>query len=44
MARWLAVPLLAHYNGKRGECRWQGRFFYWYYPVQMTVIYLLMVK
>ena len=47
MACWLAVPLLARYNGKRGSCRWLGSFFYWHYPVHMTVIgliYLLMVK
>ena len=33
-----ALPLLALYNGQRG--RWKlGRFFYWYYPAHLVVIY-----
>ncbi|MBQ6654638.1 MAG: hypothetical protein IJM79_03845 [Erysipelotrichaceae bacterium] len=47
MACWLAVPLLSLYNGQRGQCRWLGKFFYWYYPVHMTVIgliYLFLMK
>ena len=43
LACWLAVPLLALYNGQRGKWRWLGRFFYWYYPVHMTVIGLIML-
>ncbi len=38
LACWFTVPLLSLYNGKRGECRWIGKFFYWYYPVHMTLI------
>jgi hypothetical protein len=38
MACWLAVPLLALYNGQRGKCRWLGKFFYWYYPAHMALI------
>ena len=41
MACWLAVPLLALYNGQRGKCRWLGKFFYWYYPVHLVVIGLV---
>ena len=41
LACWLTVPLLNLYNGQRGKCRWLGRFFYWYYPVHMTLIGLL---
>ena len=41
LACWLAVPLLAMYNGQRGHCRWLGKFFYYYYPVHMALIGLL---
>ena len=41
MACWLAVPLLSMYNGQRGKARWLGRFFYWYYPVHMALIGLI---
>ena len=41
MACWLAVPLLAMYNGQRGQCRWLGKFFYYYYPAHMALIGLL---
>ena len=41
MACWLAVPLLAMYNGQRGRCRWLGKFFYYYYPAHMALIGLL---
>ena len=41
MACWLAVPLLAMYNGQRGQCRWLGKFFYYYYPARMALIGLL---
>lgn len=41
MACWLVVPLLALYNGKRGKCRWLGKFFYYYYPAHMALIGLL---
>ena len=41
MACWLAVPLLAAYNGQRGRLKWLGRFFYYYYPVHMALIGLL---
>jgi hypothetical protein len=39
--QWLAflsVPLLLAYNGQRGKAK-LGRFFYWYYPVHLVVIY-----
>lgn len=35
-----AVPLLMRYNGQRGKWR-LGKFFYWYYPAHLVVIYLL---
>ena len=41
LACWLAVPLLAMYNGQRGRWRWLGRFFYYYYPAHMALIGLL---
>jgi len=41
LACWLVVPLLALYNGQRGQCRWLGKFFYYYYPVHMAVIGLM---
>ena len=41
LACWMAVPLLALYNGQRGRCRWLGKFFYYYYPVHMALIGLL---
>ncbi len=41
MACWLAVPLLALYNGKRGRLHWLGKFFYYYYPAHMALIGLL---
>ena len=41
MACWFAVPLLSLYNGERGNCRWLGKFFYWYYPVHLFVIGLI---
>ena len=41
LACWLAVPLLALYNGQRGRCRWLGKFFYYYYPAHMALIGLL---
>lgn len=41
MACWLAVPVLAKYNGQRGRCRWLGKFFYYYYPAHMALIGLL---
>ena len=39
--QWLAlltIPLLMLYNGQRGTAK-IGRFFYWYYPLHMVVIY-----
>lgn len=33
--------LLKQYNGKRGEAKWMGKFFYYYYPLHMVVIGLL---
>lgn len=41
MACWLAVPLLALYNGQRGRLRWVGKFFYFYYPAHMVLVGLL---
>lgn len=41
IACWLAVPLLALYNGQRGRLRWLGKFFYYYYPAHMALIGLL---
>jgi len=41
LACWLAVPLLALYNGQRGRCRWLGKFFYYYYPAHMALVGLL---
>ena len=41
LACWLAVPLLAMYNGQRTAEKWLGKFFYYYYPVHMAVIGLL---
>ena len=38
LACWFTVPLLSLYNGQRGNCRWLGKFFYWYYPVHMALI------
>lgn len=38
LACWLTVPLLYLYNGQRGKLKWLGKFFYWYYPVHMTII------
>jgi hypothetical protein len=41
--QWLAfaaVPVILLYNGERGK-RNLGRFFYWYYPLHLAVIYLL---
>ena len=38
---WLSVPLLLLYNGKRGKVKWLGKFFYWYYPVHLTIIGLI---
>ena len=35
---FLAVPLLLLYNGQRGTAN-IGRFFYWYYPAHLVVIY-----
>ena len=34
----LAVPLLLTYNGQRGKAN-IGKFFYWYYPIHLVVIY-----
>ena len=42
LACWFTVPLLSLYNGKRGDCKWIGRFFYWYYPVHMAIIGLIL--
>ena len=42
LACWFTVPLLSLYNGKRGDCKWIGRFFYWYYPAHMAVIGLIL--
>ena len=39
--QWLAflsVPLLLLYNGQRGKAS-IGKFFYWYYPLHLVVIY-----
>lgn len=33
----LAVPLLALYNGKRGNAN-IGKLFYWYYPLHLVII------
>lgn len=41
LACWVTVPLLALYNGKRGECKWLGKFFYWYYPAHLAAIGLI---
>lgn len=41
MACWLAIPLLATYNGQRGRLKWLGKLFYWYYPVHLFAIGLL---
>ena len=41
LACWLAVSLLAMYNGQRGRLKWIGKFFYYYYPAHMAVIGLL---
>ena len=41
MACWFAVPLLSLYNGKRGKLSWLGKFFYWYYPVHMAILGLI---
>ena len=41
MACWFAVPLLSLYNGQRGKSQWLGTFFYWYYPVHMALIGLV---
>lgn len=41
MACWLAVPLLALYNGERGKAKWLGKFFYYYYPAHLALIGLL---
>ena len=41
LACWLAVPLLAMYNGQRGRLKWLGKFFYYYYPAHMALIGLL---
>ena len=35
---FLAVPFLLAYNGQRGSAN-LGRFFYWYYPAHLAVIY-----
>ncbi len=35
---FLAVPLLLLYNGERGKAN-IGKFFYWYYPAHLVVIY-----
>jgi hypothetical protein len=40
-ACWLAVPVLAMYNGQRGRVKWLGKFFYFYYPLHMALIGLL---
>ena len=42
LACWFTVLLLSLYNGKRGDCKWIGRFFYWYYPAHMAVIGLIL--
>ena len=42
MACWFTVPLLSLYNGQRGKLRWLGTFFYWYYPVHMALIGLVL--
>ena len=41
LACWLAVPLLAMYNGQRGRLKWLSKFFYYYYPAHMALIGLL---
>lgn len=33
----LAIPLLAQYNGTRGNAKWMGKFFYFYYPAHMVL-------
>ncbi len=35
---FLSVPLLLAYNGQRGRAN-IGKFFYWYYPAHLVVIY-----
>ena len=35
---FLTVPILLAYNGQRGKAN-IGKFFYWYYPVHLVVIY-----
>ena len=42
-SQWVAlaaVPVLMAYNGQRGKWR-IGKFFYWYYPAHLVVIYLI---
>ena len=41
IASWLVVPLLAMYNGQRGQCRWLSKFFYYYYPAHLFLIGLM---
>lgn len=41
LACWLAVPVLAMYNGERGKYKWLGKFFYYYYPAHLVLIGLL---
>jgi len=41
LATWLVVPLLALYNGQRGKYQWIGKFFYYYYPIHMALIGLI---
>ena len=33
--------IAALYNGKRGEWKWLGKFFYWYYPAHPAAIGLI---
>lgn len=42
MACWLAVPLLYLYNGQRGRLRWLGKFFYWYYPLHLALLGIIL--
>lgn len=43
LATFFAVPILALYNGKRGESKGLGRFFYVFYPAHLALLGLLRV-
>ena len=41
LAYWFSVPLLSMYNGRRGNVKWLGKFFYFYYPIHLILIGLI---